>query len=327
MNKIRKMGWGGNIRAFTLVELLVVIAIIGILIALLLPAVQAAREAARRMQCTNHLKQWSLAVHTHADGNKGWFNIGGNPDNRICENQRRYLRISWPVELWPYIEQQQLFSQYDFTRGFYETPDNIDDCRNFDTCRQHVSGYSCPSDKPDSEQAHTDFYWRVMGNYVTNMGNTHLHQDAYDQSIFKGSSHGIGHVYGLKNIVDGTSNTACFSEIIIASPDQVNDNRGDILNNEGSPGFMSFNTPNSSAPDECRNCKPGTTEAGLGEYKRLPCAVVGDNTQYQIAPRSNHTGGVNLSMCDGSVTFVSETLSQRIWEAVLSADGGESESL
>ena len=320
----------GNLRrriAFTLVELLVVIAIIGILIALLLPAVQAAREAARRMQCTNNLKQWSLAVHTHADAHNGFFNIGANPDVRTCENRKEYRRISWPVELWPFIEQQQLFSQYNFTRGFYETPDNLDDCRNIETCRQHISFYSCPSDKPNSEQARSDFYWRVMGNYVTNMGNTHLHQDGYDQSIFKGSSHGVGHVYGLKSLVDGTSNTACFSEILIASPGQIDDNRGDILNDEGSPGFMSFNTPNSKAPDECRQCKPGTTEAGLGEWRKIPCVVVGGNAEYQITARSNHTGGVNTSMCDGSVKFVSETISQRLWEAGLSADGGESETL
>ena len=272
------------------------------------------------MQCTNHLKQWSLAVHTHADGHSGWFNIGANPDVRTCENRKEYRRISWPVELWPYIEQQQIYSQYDFTRGFYEDP-------NMETQRVPISFYSCPSDKPNSVQAQSDTYWRVMGNYVTSMGNTHLHQDGYDQSIFKGSSHGVGHVYGLKNMVDGTSNTACFSEIIIASPGQIDDNRGDILNDEGSPGFMSFNTPNSAAPDECRQCKPSTTVAGTGEYRKLPCVVVGGNSTYQITARSNHTGGVNLSMCDGSVTFVSETLSQRIWEAVLSADGGESESL
>ncbi len=306
--------------AFTLVELLVVIAIIGILIALLLPAVQAAREAARRMQCTNHLKQWSLAVHTHADANNGFFNIGANPDVRTCENRKEYRRISWPIELWPFIEQQQLYSQYDFTKGFYEDP-------NLATQRAPITFYYCPTDKPNAEQSHADVYWRVMGNYVVSMGNTHLHQDAYDQSIFKGASHGVGHVYGLKSIVDGTSNTVCFSEIIIASPDAIDDNRGDMLNDEGSPGFMSFNTPNSRAPDECRQCKPGTTEADQGEYKKLPCTIVGSNAEYQITARSNHTGGVNASMCDGSVKFVSETISQLIWEAAMSADGGESETL
>ena len=94
-----KIGGGGRICAFTLVELLVVIAIIGILIALLLPAVQAAREAARRMQCTNHLKQFGLAVHNFHDARKGLppCNIVG------------YGRLSmWPL-LFPYMEQQALY--------------------------------------------------------------------------------------------------------------------------------------------------------------------------------------------------------------------------
>ena len=316
--KLRIAGGGGNLRAFTLVELLVVIAIIGILIALLLPAVQAAREAARRMQCTNHLKQWSLAVHTHAEAKKGWLSIGANPDDggRLCENGQNYRRISWPVELWPYVEQTQLFSQYDINLSFYRDP-------NLATHRQHVSAYSCPSDKPNSDQGQTDTYWRVMGNYVTNMGNTHLHQDAEDQARFKGSPFGVGHVYRLEAIADGTSNTGCFSEIIIAAPGGVTDNRGDILNNEGSPGFMSILTPNAPAPDSCRQCAAGTEND-----KKIPCVVTPDgNTRYHIAARSNHTGGVNLSMCDGSVTFVSSTIAQETWEAVLSGDGGESVTL
>ena len=302
---------------FTLVELLVVIAIIGILIALLLPAVQAAREAARRSQCTNNLKQWTLAVHNHLDSNKGFFPIGANPDTRTVENRRTYRRISWPVPLWPYAEQTVLHDQYDYTKGFYEDP-------NMDTCRQHVPAYSCPSDLVGAEQDHGDTYWRVMGSYVTNMGNTHLHQNAADQAIFTGAPFGVGHVYTIAQIHDGTSNTACFSEIIIASPNRTDDNRGDILNNEGSPGFMSILTPNSSSPDQCRKCKSTTTDPNHKDYRAIPCAVVAENTEYQIAARSRHPGGVNVSLCDGSVRFVSETISHAIWEAALSGNGGES---
>ncbi len=305
---------------FTLVELLVVIAIIGILIALLLPAVQAAREAARRSQCTNNLKQWTLAVHNHMDSHNEWFSIGANPDVRTVENGREYLRISWPTELWPYVEQQSLFDQYDFTKHFYVSP-------NIETYRQHVPAYSCPSDKVRSEQTHADTYWRVCGNYVTNMGNTHLHQNAADQAIFSGAPFGVGHVYRMAGISDGTSNTACFSEIINATDNTVDDNRGDILNNEGSPAFMSILTPNSTSPDECRKCKATSQDPTHNDYKTIPCTVVAGNTEYQVAARSKHPGGVNVSMCDGSVRFVSETISQVIWEAALSAEGGEAEQL
>lgn len=308
-------------RAFTLVELLVVIAIIGILVALLLPAIQAAREAARRTQCTNNLKQWTLAALNHVDSNKlGFFSIAANPDVRKVENGRTYRRISWPTELWAFAEQQVLADQYDMNKHFYEAP-------NIDTYREHVPGYSCPSDLVNAEQARTDAYWRVMGSYVTNMGNTHLHQNAADQAIFSGSPFGVGHVYRASYILDGMSNTACFSEIIIASPDQTNDNRGDMLNNEGSPGFMSILTPNSKSPDQCRACKPTSIDPNHVDYQSIPCSVVAANDQAQIAARSRHPGGVNLSLCDGSVRFVANSVAQDVWVAVLSARGAEAVQL
>src|SRR5213596_48170 len=97
--------------AFTLVELLVVIAIIGVLVALLLPAVQSAREASRRMQCTSQVKQWVLAMHNYNDTNLimpyGPMEV---PTTR---------RHSWVPALWPYIEQQNLYNQYSFNVGFY----------------------------------------------------------------------------------------------------------------------------------------------------------------------------------------------------------------
>lgn len=320
MVKRRRGGGYGRAPGFTLVELLVVIAIIGILVALLLPAIQAAREAARRSQCTNNVKQWTIAVHNHIDSHRDFFSIGANPDVRRVENGRVYKRISWPTELWPFIEQTVLFDQYNFEKHFYEAP-------NIGLYREFVPAYNCPSDLQRVTQATSDTYWRVMGNYVTNMGNTHLHQNAADQLIFSGSPFGVGHVYTLAKMIDGSSNTACISEIIIASPNSTNDNRGDILNNEGSPGFMSILTPNSPSPDQCRACKPTSTDPLHHDYNDIPCSVVGDNTQYQIAARSRHPGGVTVSMCDGAVRFVADSVAQSVWVAALSGAGGEAEPL
>jgi len=308
---------------FTLVELLVVIAIIGILIALLLPAVQAAREAARRMQCTNNLKQWTLAVHNFADTNGEWLPIGamnGAGGGALVENGKYFRRISWPVPLWDFVEQSALAETYDYNLGFYQSP-------NMDLCRQHIPSYSCPSGKTNAEQDHADPYWRVMGSYVANMGNTHLHQNGADQAIYSGSPFSVRHVHDLSSIEDGTSNTACFSEILIVAPDEVSDNRGDLLNDEGSPGFMSIMTPNSPSPDQCRSCKDTTEDPAHNDYQRTPCFQVGANHEYQIAARSNHPGGVNVSMCDGSVKFVSDSVAHATWEAVLSSAGRETVSL
>src|SRR5688572_15377246 len=111
---------------FTLVELLVVIAIIGVLVALLLPAVQAAREAARRAQCTNHLKQIGLAVHNFHDVNKAF------PRSRmVCHHG------TWTVEIWPYLEERNAEAAWDDQRAYqFQSQQNV---------QTQVAAYYCPS--------------------------------------------------------------------------------------------------------------------------------------------------------------------------------------
>lgn len=315
----------GTQHGFTLIELLVVIAIIATLVAILLPAVQQAREAARRSTCKNNLKQWTLALHNHIDTYAGWMPPGaGVNDNRTYEDGRKYKRVTWHVLLWPYIEQGSLYDGFDLKKNFYETP-------NIGQLRYQVPLYNCPSDLGPSDQGATNDpnYWRVQGNYVANWSNNHLYGNQYDEVTFKGAPFESGHTRRLAEVLDGTSNTACFSEIIIGSPGQTADSRGDHLNDDGQPSFMSFLTPNSPSPDESIKCSAAAQNPASTEYKTVPCTVaVGQNglgyqSGVQYGARSRHTGGVQLSLCDGSVRFVSENISSITWSALCSTKGGE----
>ncbi len=127
-------------RGFTLVELLVVIAIIGTLIALLLPAVQSAREAARRMQCSNNLKQMGLAVHNYHTAH-GCFPPGGITEGESTSSQK--TRINWAIALLPYMEQQTLYDRYDHS-AYNQDPGKSN---GNELVRQAlVATYVCPSE-------------------------------------------------------------------------------------------------------------------------------------------------------------------------------------
>src|SRR4051812_20415149 len=104
-------------RGFTLIELLVVIAIIGVLIALLLPAVQAAREAARRAQCTNNLKQIGLAIHNY-EGAQGAFPMGNMTRSRTYDNCATYWGHTWMNFILPYIESGTQYNAANFSRVY-----------------------------------------------------------------------------------------------------------------------------------------------------------------------------------------------------------------
>ncbi len=316
--------WGARRSArlgFTLVELLVVIAIIGVLVALLLPAVQAAREAGRRMSCQNNVKQWALAMQTMHGA------TGALPEaNR--ENPRR----TWVVYTWPYIEQGGLAAAFDETKHFYEPPNTI--ARTFEGSYSRTSPlYYCPSDRPGAMWTGDDAY-RARGNYAVNWGNMDMPLrpkvengvNIADPVLGIGPfglkdfrSRSMPRTFSFREFTDGVSNTMLLSEVVFPDADSDYDIRGDMMNDDvGCTMYMTLETPNSSAPDYSP-FTPATPDPNDPPYVR--------NSFGQKAARSRHSGGVNVAFGDGSVRYVQDGVALAVWRAVGTINGEESLSL
>jgi prepilin-type N-terminal cleavage/methylation domain-containing protein/prepilin-type processing-associated H-X9-DG protein len=306
-------------RAFTLVELLVVIAIIGVLVALLLPAVQAARESARRNQCLNHLRQLGLAMHHHHDAKK-----------MLPLGSRDAPRQTWTMHLWPYMEQTNLAIRNDLKQPFYNPPGTVHNTLNGLT-GQYVEIYLCPSDGLGVDQT-VGQYQRRRGNYVVNWGNVKYGENEERTLPADAPPLTIGpfsHVKGNRqaprettfaHVTDGSSNTLMMAEVLRAWSPEDNDWRGDIHNDDGVFRFHTLLTPNTSAPDVIASGWFQRTDDPL-----MP-AVAGAGNAQVTAARSRHSGGANVVMCDASCRFVSDGIGQDPWRAMGSMAGQETET-
>jgi len=306
--------------AFTLIELLVVIAIIAILIGLLLPAVQKVREAAARSKCSNNLKQLALAMHMHHDSyQKLPYASKRSPDNGSGDRQ------TWVPQIWPFIEQTALATAYNINTPFYQAPNTVPNTLNGPTGNT-VPTYYCPSDRGPLAYVKSDQYWRARGNYVVSWGE-HAFQSQLDY-------YGDEGVFGFKDwrsrdkpiqsqltdISDGTSQTLLMSEVLM-HPDDTGDARGDILNDDaGGAMFMTGATPNVSI-DLTKNCQ---------NHPLTPCTPAvtfgyANGTGYKAVhgARSNHAGGVNAALADGSVRFVTNNIALGTWIALGTAHKGD----
>jgi prepilin-type N-terminal cleavage/methylation domain-containing protein/prepilin-type processing-associated H-X9-DG protein len=315
-------------RGFTLIELLVVISITSILIALLLPAVQAAREAARRAHCSNNFKQMGLALMAYHETYNS-LPIGRTGLYYTYKSQNSNRR-TWALSSLSYVEQNSAFNAFNCFLSF-------NDVQNATTVRFFVSTFLCPSDRAALQEPDRQVP-RIKSNFAANWGDTHYFQGQpgfgsegpnpfpgpAGIAWFTGAPFSGNNSYSLNAFLDGASGTILVGEVIVgqnrpAGNDATGayDHRGDIYNDDRNCSmFMTYTTPNSLIPDQLAESQ----YCGQGFDGNPPCNA---NVPAFNASRSRHPGGVHSLFADGHVKFIRDQIDSGIWRALGSPAGGE----
>jgi prepilin-type N-terminal cleavage/methylation domain-containing protein/prepilin-type processing-associated H-X9-DG protein len=329
--------------AFTLIELLVVVAIIGVLVSLLLPAVQKVREAANRGRCQNNMKQIGLAMHQHHDSYQR-FPWGSQNDHRDDRNSGP--RITYMIRLYPYLEQDNIYRMWqDYPDG--ATPDGYGEGGVIAWCNCSnargdgsptsiiISSLQCPADGlGDNPVSHivNDVVWATWSksNYLGFFGDKNFggffaqnNTDTNTPAVF-----GVDYGARIAEVTDGTSNTLAFGEYLTGVPvrERVVTDHGIGTDRRGAtwidlPGFSqlyTYATPNSSSPDVFFPTSFCYDNPALN----LPCIGLSLD-ESTVASRSRHPGGVNVLLVDGSVRFIRETIDLATWRGLGTISGAE----
>ncbi|MBC8352508.1 MAG: DUF1559 domain-containing protein [Planctomycetes bacterium] len=323
---------------FTLVELLVVIAIIGILVSLLLPAVQAAREAARRMQCQNNVKQLGLAIQNYHNVFRQLPASGIVQPSNTHYQPRTGQQFSWIVLLLNQIEQGTLHDQFDFSRSIF--------LQTAEPQEQFVPTLSCPSDSAKNRvfvhPTLTNGKRFAKGNYAAYVSPYHVELQNRFPGVLVGNKR-----HRLASILDGTSNTIVVSEVLTRAVDD--DQRGawalpwtgssqialdmhDTVNpvQFGGAGYSPVSlggaqTPNSQVSwgDRLYSCSDPVGAL----ISKMPCSVGAYTNFLSASPRSRHPGGVNSVFADGHVALVPNNVDAIALAYIVSIDDGNAVSI